>query len=146
MMTKKPIVLETEGLGPKPFHGRIALLVDRHTASAAEMIVAFARETNLVTVVETSRIMLQRVLSVGLLRSNSVPLQLLLPSLLPVAYHGPLAAAAKPATVSRLQTRSADPSGHLTSAVVSRPKLLNRSIRCPSSDILQKKCLVLKPR
>jgi len=44
MMAKKPIVLETEGLGPKPFHGRITLLVNRHTASAAEMIVAFARE------------------------------------------------------------------------------------------------------
>ena len=51
MMAKKPIVLGTEGLGPKPFHGRIALLVDRHTASAAEMIVAFARENNLATII-----------------------------------------------------------------------------------------------
>ena len=51
MMAKKPIVLETEGLGSKPFHGRIALLVDRHTASAAEMIVAFARENNLATII-----------------------------------------------------------------------------------------------
>ncbi|MGH9587165.1 MAG: S41 family peptidase [Acidobacteriaceae bacterium] len=51
MIAKKPIVLETEGLGPKPFHGRIALLVDRHTASAAEMIVAFARENNLATII-----------------------------------------------------------------------------------------------
>jgi C-terminal processing protease CtpA/Prc len=51
MLTKKPIVLETEGLGPQPFHGRIVLLVDRHTASAAEMIVAFARENNLATIV-----------------------------------------------------------------------------------------------
>jgi len=51
MLAKKPIVLETEGLGPKPFHGRIALLVDRHTASAAEMIVAFARENNFATIV-----------------------------------------------------------------------------------------------
>jgi carboxyl-terminal processing protease len=51
MMTKKPIVLQTEGLGPKPFHGKIALLVDRHTASAAEMIVAFARENNLGTII-----------------------------------------------------------------------------------------------
>lgn len=51
MMAKKPIVLETEGLGPKPFHGSIALLVDRHTASAAEMIIAFARENNLATIV-----------------------------------------------------------------------------------------------
>lgn len=51
MIAKKPIVLETEGLGQKPFHGRIALLVDRHTASAAEMIVAFARENNLATII-----------------------------------------------------------------------------------------------
>ena len=51
MMAKKPIVLETEGLGPKSFHGRIALLVDQHTASAAEMIVAFARENNLATII-----------------------------------------------------------------------------------------------
>jgi C-terminal processing protease CtpA/Prc len=51
MMAKKPIVLQTEGLGKKPFHGRVALLVNRHTASAAEMIVAFARENQLATIV-----------------------------------------------------------------------------------------------
>lgn len=51
MAAKKPIVLETEGLEKQPFHGRVVLLVDRHTASAAEMIVAFARENNLATVV-----------------------------------------------------------------------------------------------
>ncbi len=51
MMTKKPIVVQTEGLGSKPFHGRIVLLVNRHTASAAEMIVAFARENHLATIV-----------------------------------------------------------------------------------------------
>ncbi|SRR6266568_2104935 len=51
MLTKKPIVLETEGLGPKPFHGKIILLVNRHTASAAEMIVAFARENKLATII-----------------------------------------------------------------------------------------------
>src|SRR5271169_5252392 len=39
------------GLGEQPFHGNIALVVDRHTASAAEMIVAFARENNLATIV-----------------------------------------------------------------------------------------------
>ena len=51
MMTKKPIVLQTEGLGEKPFHGRVILLVNRHTASAAEMIVAFARENQIATIV-----------------------------------------------------------------------------------------------
>ena len=51
MLTKRPVVLETEGLGAKPFQGGIVLLVDRHTASAAEMIVAFARENKLATIV-----------------------------------------------------------------------------------------------
>ena len=50
MLAKKPIVLQTEGLGNKPFHGRVVLLVNRHTASAAEMIVAFARENKLATI------------------------------------------------------------------------------------------------
>ena len=51
MMAKKPIVLQTEGLGRRQFHGKIVLLVDRHTASAAEMIVAFARENHLAAIV-----------------------------------------------------------------------------------------------
>jgi carboxyl-terminal processing protease len=51
MMAKKPVVLQTEGLGKQPFHGKIVLLVDRHTASAAEMIVAFAKENKLATIV-----------------------------------------------------------------------------------------------
>ena len=51
MIAKKPIVLQTEGLGKQSFHGRVILLVDRHTASAAEMIVAFARENALATIV-----------------------------------------------------------------------------------------------
>jgi C-terminal processing protease CtpA/Prc len=51
MLTKEPIVLQTEGLGEKRFHGKVRLLVNRHTASAAEMIVAFARENNLATTI-----------------------------------------------------------------------------------------------
>jgi carboxyl-terminal processing protease len=51
VIAKKPIVLQTEGLGKQSFHGRVILLVDRHTASAAEMIVAFARENGLATIV-----------------------------------------------------------------------------------------------
>jgi len=31
MLAKTPIVLETEGLGHKEFHGRVTLLVNRHT-------------------------------------------------------------------------------------------------------------------
>jgi len=51
MLAKTPIVLETEGLGRKEFHGRVTLLVNRHTASAAEMIVAFAQENNLARII-----------------------------------------------------------------------------------------------
>jgi C-terminal processing protease CtpA/Prc len=51
MLTKSPIVLEAEGLGAKAFHGRVVVLVNRHTASAAEMIVAFVRENKLATTV-----------------------------------------------------------------------------------------------
>ena len=45
------IVLVTEGLGPQPFHGRIAILVNQHSASAAEMIAAFAQENGLARIV-----------------------------------------------------------------------------------------------
>ena len=51
LITKSPIVLESEGLGAKPYDGRIVLLVDRHTASAAEMVTIFARENKLATIV-----------------------------------------------------------------------------------------------
>jgi C-terminal processing protease CtpA/Prc len=51
MLAKTPIVLETEGLGRKEFYGRVTLLVNRHTASAAEMIVAFARENSLANII-----------------------------------------------------------------------------------------------
>jgi hypothetical protein len=47
MLAKKLIVLETEGLGPRRFHVRVVLPVNRHTASAAGTIVAFARENSL---------------------------------------------------------------------------------------------------
>jgi C-terminal processing protease CtpA/Prc len=51
LVTKSPIVLETEGLGSKPYDGKIVLLVDRHTASAAEMVTIFAKENDLATIV-----------------------------------------------------------------------------------------------
>jgi len=46
-----PIMIATEGLGTMPFHGRVVLLVNRHTASANEMLIAFARDHGLATVV-----------------------------------------------------------------------------------------------
>ncbi len=45
--------LETEGLGPQPFHGRIAMLVNEFTSSAAEMVASFAAENKLATLIGT---------------------------------------------------------------------------------------------
>ncbi|HEX5483691.1 MAG TPA: S41 family peptidase [Terriglobia bacterium] len=45
------VVLMTEGLGPQKFHGKIVLLVNQHTASAGEMVCAFASENKLATIV-----------------------------------------------------------------------------------------------
>ena len=47
------VVLVTEGLGRQRFHGRIILLVNEHTASAGEMICAFAAENKLATILGT---------------------------------------------------------------------------------------------
>jgi carboxyl-terminal processing protease len=49
--TKKSVVLETEGLGKKSFHGKVALLVNEHSTGAAEMVIQFAKENALATIV-----------------------------------------------------------------------------------------------
>ena len=49
----RSIALFTEGLGPRPFHGRIAVLVNQHTKSAAEMVADFAATHKLATIVGT---------------------------------------------------------------------------------------------
>lgn len=51
LITKSPVVLQTEGLGPRPDRRKIVLLVNRHTASAAEMVTVFAKENQLATIV-----------------------------------------------------------------------------------------------
>ncbi len=50
---EKSILVVTEGLGDRRFHGRIVLLVNEHTASAGEMVSAFAEDNNLATIVGT---------------------------------------------------------------------------------------------
>lgn len=50
----RSVVLATEGLGPRPFHGRVVMLINEHTHSAAEMVAAFAKENNLATLVGTT--------------------------------------------------------------------------------------------
>jgi C-terminal processing protease CtpA/Prc len=47
------IALVSEGLGPKRWHGRVAILVNEHTVSAGEMVSAFAAENHLATIVGT---------------------------------------------------------------------------------------------
>jgi C-terminal processing protease CtpA/Prc len=47
----KSILVVTEGLGERRFHGRVVLLVNEHTASAGEMVAAFAEENHLATIV-----------------------------------------------------------------------------------------------
>ncbi len=49
----KSIVVVTEGLGPRSFHGRVVILVNQHSASAAEMLAGFAQENHLATIVGT---------------------------------------------------------------------------------------------
>jgi C-terminal processing protease CtpA/Prc len=47
------VVLVTEGLGPRKFHGRIVILTNDHTVSAGEMVCAFAQENRLATILGT---------------------------------------------------------------------------------------------
>src|SRR5438045_1655542 len=50
---EKSILVVTEGLGPRKFNGRVVLLVNEHTASAGEMVSAFAEENNLAVITGT---------------------------------------------------------------------------------------------
>jgi C-terminal processing protease CtpA/Prc len=47
------VVLVSEGLGSKRWHGNVAMLVNEHTISAGEMVAAFATENGLAKVVGT---------------------------------------------------------------------------------------------
>jgi len=49
----RSLLLATEGLGSQPFHGRIVVLVNEHTHSAAEMVASFARANMLAMLVGT---------------------------------------------------------------------------------------------
>lgn len=49
----RSLVLVTEGLGGQPYHGRVVLIVNEYTHSAAEMVASFAKEHRLATIVGT---------------------------------------------------------------------------------------------
>ena len=50
---EKSIVIVTEGLGVQPFHDHVVILVNEHTASAGEMVAAFAQENGVAKIVGT---------------------------------------------------------------------------------------------
>lgn len=50
---RRSIAVFTEALGTLPHHGHVAILVNEHSASAAEMVAAFASEYRLATLVGT---------------------------------------------------------------------------------------------
>jgi carboxyl-terminal processing protease len=50
---RRSIAVFTEALGPQRHHGRVAMLINEHSASAAEMVAAFASEYRLATLVGT---------------------------------------------------------------------------------------------
>lgn len=50
---RRSIAVFTEALGTKRHHGQVAMLVNEHSASAAEMVAAFASEYRLATLVGT---------------------------------------------------------------------------------------------
>ena len=65
----RSVALVTEGLGRQKFHGKIAILVNEHSASASEMVAAFAAENGLATIVGTKtagRLMAASAFKVGL--------------------------------------------------------------------------------
>jgi len=65
---KTSIFLYTEALGRREWHGRIAILVDEHTAGAAEMVTQFAQENQLATIIgmkTAGRLVTRRASKVG---------------------------------------------------------------------------------
>ena len=49
----RSLALFTEGLGEQPWHGRTVVLINEHTASAAEMVASFVKEHRVATLVGT---------------------------------------------------------------------------------------------
>jgi carboxyl-terminal processing protease len=50
---KTSVFLNTEALGPKPYHGNTVILVNEHSTGAAEMLAQFAKENGLATIAGT---------------------------------------------------------------------------------------------
>ncbi|MPZ16584.1 MAG: hypothetical protein GEV06_01530 [Luteitalea sp.] len=50
-MAGRSVAVFTEGLGVQPHHGHVVMLINEHSASAAEMVAAFASEYRLATLI-----------------------------------------------------------------------------------------------
>ncbi|WP_031498098.1 S41 family peptidase [Bryobacter aggregatus] len=50
----RSVAVSSEGLGGAPYHGKVALLINEHSASASEMVAAFASEYSLAQLIGTS--------------------------------------------------------------------------------------------
>ncbi len=48
---KNSVFVRTEGLGRRRYHGRVAILVNRHSTGAAEMVAQFAKENRVAVIV-----------------------------------------------------------------------------------------------
>jgi hypothetical protein len=53
LRNNRSVALETEGLGPQPFHGRVVLLCNEHSSGTAKMVAQFAKENQVATIVGT---------------------------------------------------------------------------------------------
>lgn len=49
----RSVAISTEGLGPAPHHGQVVILLNEHSASASEMVAAFASEYKLAQLIGT---------------------------------------------------------------------------------------------
>jgi len=47
------MIIETEGLGPQRFHGKIVMLVNEHSRGGSEMVAKFAQDNELAKIVGT---------------------------------------------------------------------------------------------
>jgi carboxyl-terminal processing protease len=68
VIVDQSICLVTEGFGQQKFHGRVVILVNEHSASAAEMLAGFAQENKLATIVGTKtagRLLSGRAFNIG---------------------------------------------------------------------------------
>ncbi len=74
---KTSVVLQTEGLGPKSFHGKVVVLINEHSSGAAEMVAQFAKENQLALIVgvrSAGRVAARSAFKIGLGYRVTIPI------------------------------------------------------------------------